>query len=576
VPGQPGAGGRVPGTTAAVAGRTFDAIVVGSGASGGWAAKRLSEAGLHVCLLEAGRALTDADYKEHVPAHALPYRNRADESMRRTRPQQKDCYACREWNYDWFANDLDEPYTTPADRPFAWMGRLRVVGGRTNVWGRQSYRLGEVDFKAASHDGHGVDWPLAYADLAPYYDIVEDYVGITGITEGADAIVPDGRFHPPMGMSCVEHFVRNRLRTQFSRTMTLGRSANLTKPINGRAACHYCGPCEHGCATHSYFNSAFTTVADALTTGRTTLVTGAMVAQVVTDPATNRARGVQYIDRHTRQVREVYAKVVVLAAQALESTRILLNSRDGGLANASGVLGKYLMDHISGGGAVAEFPDLAGTPNGPNSARRPNGIYLMRFRNLPGQPASRSKDFLRGYGYQGGGSTGYRSTAPGFGQAFKDGLRDTVTTFSFGGFGECLPYEDNQVTLDRDVVDGWGIPVLRVSMRWQDNELALRRDMAVQAAEMLEAMGGRQIQVRLNERQVPGYGIHEVGTARMGADPKTSVLNQFQQTHEVRNLFVTDGAGFPSIACQNPTLTIMALTVRSCDYMLEQMKKGEL
>jgi choline dehydrogenase-like flavoprotein len=576
MPGHPDAGQRVPGaaSTAAVAGRTFDVIVVGSGASGGWAAKRLSEAGLQVCMLEAGRALTDADYKEHVPAYALPYRARADEVIRRTRPKQRDCYACREWNYDWFANDIDEPYTTPGDQPFAWMGRLRVVGGRTNVWGRQSYRLADLDFKAASRDGHGIDWPLSYADLAPYYDLVEEYVGITGINEGADAVVPDGRFHPPMGMSCVEHAVRQRLRTTFGRTMTLGRSANLTRPINGRSACHYCGPCEHGCATHSYFNSAFTTVADAVRTGRTTLVTGAMVHQVLVDPATGRARGVSYVDRSTRQVREVSARVVVMAAQALESTRILLNSRDGGLANNSGVLGKYLMDHISGGGAAAEFPDLAGTVMGPDSPRRPNGIYLMRFRNLPGQPVA--KEFVRGYGYQGGGSTGLRGNAPGFGAGYKSALRETATTFSFGGFGECLPYVDNHVAIDRDVVDAWGIPVLRVSMRWRDNELAMRRDMALQAAEMLEALGGTRIQIRLNERQVPGYGIHEVGTARMGDDAKTSVLNQFQQAHDVKNLFVTDGAGFPSIACQNPTLTIMALTVRSCDYMLEQLRSGTL
>jgi choline dehydrogenase-like flavoprotein len=561
-------------STAQVAGRTFDAVVVGSGASGGWAAKRLSEAGLQVCLLEAGRALTDADYREHVPAYALPYRARADELIRRTRPVQKDCYACREWNYDWFANDIDEPYTTPGDMPFAWMGRMRVVGGRTNVWGRQSYRLGDIDFTAASRDGHGIDWPLAYKDLAPYYDIVEEYVGITGIEEGPDAVVPDGRFHPPMGMSCVEHGVRNRLRSRFGRTMTLGRSANLTRPINGRAACHYCGPCEQGCVTHSYFNSAFTTVADALKTGRTTLVTNAMVYQVITDASTTRARGVTCIDRHTRQVREVYGKVVVLAAQALESTRILLNSREGGLANSSGVLGHYLMDHISGGGAAAEFPDLAGPAMGPDSPRRPNGIYLMRFRNLPGQP--QAQDFLRGYGYQGGGSTGRRGNAPGFGAAYKVALQETATTFSLGGFGECLPHRDNHVAIDPDVVDAWGIPVLRVSMRWHDNELALRRDMALHAAEMLDALGGRNVQMRLNERQVPGFGIHEVGTARMGVDPKQSVLNQFQQAHEVTNLFVTDGAGFPSIACQNPTLTIMALTVRSCDHMLDEMKKGNL
>nr|MBA2354433.1 GMC family oxidoreductase [Acidobacteriota bacterium] len=503
-------------TTATVAGRTFDVIVVGSGASGGWAAKRLSEAGLQVLLLEAGRPLADADHREHVSAHDLPYRNRSEAIIRRTRPKQKDCYACREFNYDWFANDIDEPYTTPVDQPFAWMGRMRVVGGRTNVWGRQSYRFADLDFKAASRDGHGEDWPLAYADLAPYYEIVEDYVGITGINEGSE-VLPDGRFHPPMGLSCVEHAVRSRLRTQFGRTLTLGRSANLTRPINGRQACHYCGPCEHGCVTHSYFNAAFTTVADAVRSGRTTLVTGAMVAQVRVDPQTRKATGVTYVDRTTRAVREVRARVVILAAQALESTRILLNSRSrqdpAGLGNSSGVLGKYLMDHISGGGAAAEFPDLAGRPASPDGPRRPNGIYLIRFRNLPGQPSQ--PGFVRGYGYQGGGSTGLRANAPGFGAAFKAGLREPSTSFSFGGFGECLAYEDNQVTLDPDVVDAWGIPVPRIAMRWRDNELALRRDMAEQAAEMLDAMGGRNIQVRLSEKQSPGYGIHEVGTARM-------------------------------------------------------------
>ena len=303
----------------------FDVIVVGSGASGGWAAKRLSEAGIKVALLEAGKPQGDADFNEHVPAFDLTYRNRASDWIRRTRPVQKDCYACREWNYKWFANDLEEPYTTPNGKPFSWQGRLRVVGGRTNVWARQSYRFSEQDLHGKSFDGYGEDWPLSYSDLAPYYDIVEDYVGISGQAENVPEL-PDGHFHPAMPMSCAETQLRTRVKSKLGWTVTIGRSANITRPLNGRRACHYCGPCEHGCVTHSYFNAAFTTVADALRSRNTTLITNAMVYRVLTDPSTHKATGVMYIDRVTREVREVRARAVLLGAQALESTRILLNS----------------------------------------------------------------------------------------------------------------------------------------------------------------------------------------------------------------------------------------------------------
>jgi len=285
----------------------FDAIVVGSGASGGWAAKRLAEAGLKVALVDNGRKQSDANFTEHMPSFQLKYRDQASELIKRTRPVQKDCYACMEYNYDWFANDLDEPYSTPKDMPFSWQGRLRITGGRTNVWGRQSYRLSDLDFKAASHDGYGEDWPLSYSDLAPYYDIVEEYVGITGISEGVYEL-PDGKFHPPMGLTCAETLLRNRVKEKFGRTVTLGRSANITKSINGRAPCHYCGPCERGCVTHSYFNSAFTTVADALASGNCTHIPNSMVYQVLMDSDRNRATGVLYIDRITRQPQEVRAR----------------------------------------------------------------------------------------------------------------------------------------------------------------------------------------------------------------------------------------------------------------------------
>jgi choline dehydrogenase-like flavoprotein len=521
-----------------VAKTSYDVIVVGSGASGGWAAKRLSEAGLKVALAEAGRPQSDKNFTEHMADFQLKYRDKAPEVIRRTRPIQKDCYACMEYNYDWFANDLDEPYTTPSGMPFSWQGQMRIVGGRTNLWGRQSYRLSDLDFKAASHDGYGEDWPLSYKDVAPYYDIVEEYVGITGMNEGVYEL-PDGKFHPPMGLTCAETLFRNRLKEKMGRVATLGRSANITRPITGRAPCHYCGPCERGCQTHSYFNSAFTTVADALNSGNCTLITNAMAYKVLMDSRANRAKGLLYIDRVNRQPAEVYGRVVVLCAQALESVRILLNSSNAqypnGLANSSGALGHYLMDHITGGGAFGELPELGGKPslNGPH---RPDCIYVIRFRNTHAGP--HSNKFLR-------------------------------------GFGERLPRWENYVEIDPGRVDAFGIPVLRIHMTYGENERAILKDMAESAGEMLEAAGAKNVHLD-QEMPAPGWAIHEVGIARMGSDAKKSVLNQFQQTHDIQNLFVMDGAGFTSTACQNPTLTIMALCVRSCDYLLGELKRRNI
>ena len=554
------------------AGKTFDVVIVGSGASGGWAAKRLTEAGLRVAVLEAGRALTDADYKEHVQPYQLPYRGRTKAPLEKKQPVQSGSYAVREWNADWYVNDIEEPYLDESDPKFLWV-RPRIVGGRMNIWGRGCLRMSDIDFKAASHDGQGVDWPITYAELKPYYDLVEEYVGVSGIKEGL-AQYPDGPFQPPMGLTCNEVAVRTRVKKAFGYTVTQGRTANLTKAINGRQPCHFCGPCEHGCVTHSYFSSAFTTMKDALASGRCTLVTGAMAYKVLMDPQTRKARGVLYIDRATRQPREIFGKVVALCAQTLESVRMLFNSAnsqdENGLANSSGVLGKYLMTHFAGAGASGEVSDLLETPsmNGPN---RPCGLLTPRFRNLPGGPAT--PGFVRGYGLSTYVGAGINFSAPGIGDAYKRSLlQERPVSVNFSGFGECLPYADNTVTVDKNTLDAFGIPVVKIRLSPRENERALHRDMATHAAEMLDRIGAKNIR----QAHAMRGQAHEVGAARMGTDPKTSVLTPFLQTHDVKNLFVMDGSSFPSSAWQNPTLTIMALAVRSTDYMLEQLRANSL
>jgi choline dehydrogenase-like flavoprotein len=553
----------------------FDVLVVGSGASGGWAAKHLSEVGLKVAIVEAGRPQSDANFSEHKPAFDLKYHNMAPEIVRKTRPIQSKFDVCNEYTQDWFVNDLDEPYTTPSDKPFHWMGRLRMTGGRTNVWGRVSLRFSDTDFKAASHDGYGEDWPISYSDLAPYYDLVEKYVGITGMAEGLEHL-PDGQFQPPMTLTCQESIFRERVKQKLNRTVTLARSANLTRSINGRGPCHYCGPCERGCVTHSYFNAAFTTVPDALNTGKCALISNAMVHKVLMDPATNRARGLLYIDRNTRQSHELYARVVILCAQSQESVRVLLNSATreypNGLANSSGVLGHYLTAHVRSGGGSGDFPTL-GRKHTLGAPVKPVGIYVARFRNLKGEPPY--KKFLRGFGYEGESSLDFNWQAPGFGAAYKQALLEPRASLNVTGFGEVLPRWDNFVEIDPQVEDIYGIPVLKIHMSDGENERAMIQDMGDSAGEMFEAAGAKNIRTYAHP-SAPRWALHEAGIARMGTDPKKSVLNQFQQSHDVKNLFVMDASGFTSNPCQNPTLTIMALCVRSCDYLLSELKRSPI
>ncbi|MBL8174072.1 MAG: GMC family oxidoreductase [Bryobacterales bacterium] len=537
---------------------TFDAIVVGSGATGGWAAKKLSEGGMRVALLEAGPKITQADFTEHKQSWQLPYLGMSPKVIQ-DRPIQGRCYACTEYNYKWFVNDTENPYVQ--DKPFMWI-RQRILGGRSNSWGRQSYRMGDIDFKAASRDGYDVDWPISYSDLVPYYEEVEKYVGISGMAEGLEHL-PDSLFLPPMDMTCGELALRHAVKDKFGRTVTIGRTAILTKNHNGRAACHYCGPCERGCVTNSYFSSPFTTVADALRTGRTTLITDAVGSHIVMKDG--KAAGVAYIDRTSRQPREASAKIVVLCASTLESTRLLLNS---GICNSSGALGKYLMDHIYQGGASGIMPQLEAKPWA-GMPRRPNGIYIPRFRNIQ---EKETNGFIRGYGYQGGSSPSFSMGAPGFGAAYKDAVRKGFWGISINLWGECLARKENYVEIDKNKVDAWGIPALRISADWSDNEKKLWHDGREQAAEMLKAAGAANVNMT-GQFSIPGFCIHETGTARMGNDPKTSVLNKYTQAHDVENIFVTDGAAWVSSGCQNPTLTMMAITVRACDYILREYSK---
>ena len=555
--------------------QTFDIIVVGSGASGGWACKRLAEAGLKVALLEAGRPQSDKNFSEHKPLFDLKYRDLAKAVVMKTRPIQTGFDICTEYNYEWFANDLDEPYSTPDDKPFHWLGRLRMTGGRTNVWGRVSLRFSDFDFQAASHDGQGENWPITYKDIEPYYDLVEGYVGICGQAEGLSHL-PDSKFQPPMPLTCQETLLRNRAKEKLGWTVTPARSANLTRPLKGRAACHYCGPCERGCQSKSYFNSAFTTVADAVKSGNCTLISNAMAYKVLIDSDRNRARAVLYVDRNTLEQREVSARAVVLCAQAQESVRILLNSattqHPGGPGNSSGVLGHYLTAHIRSAGGSGDMPVFDAKPSlgGPH---RPVGFYVPRFRNL--KNGSQSKNFVRGYGFEGDTQIDFNWLAPGFGEVYKKSLREPQTQIAVTGFGEVLPRWDNFVEIDKDKVDKFGIPVLRIHMSNGPNETAMLKDIAESAGELLEAGGAKNIHTYADPPR-GRWAVHEAGIARMGTDPKKSVLTPFQQTHDVKNIFVMDASGFPSNPCQNPTLTIMALCVRSCDFLMGEMKKGNV
>jgi choline dehydrogenase-like flavoprotein len=546
--------------------------------TGGWAAKELTERGLRVLMLERGKPIEHGtDYTgEHLAPWQLPWRGLGDrQRMLREYPIQAHQPECDEASLQFWANDLEEPYVSDPDGPFHFI-RTSCLGGRSLVWWRQVYRWSDLDFAANAADGQGIDWPIRYRDLAPWYDRVEDFIGVSGQAEGLPHL-PDGVFLPPMELNCVEQHAKARIESAFpGRRMTIGRTAVLTRPHRGRAACHYCGPCWRGCASGSYFSTLSSTLPAARATGRLAVHTDSIVSRILHDPSRRRATGVEVVDARTGERREHRARLVFLCASTLRSTQLLLLSRSEscpeGLGNSSGVLGHYLMDHVLGPGALGVIP---GFDERYYAGNRPNGIYVPRFRNLTGRDA----DFARGYGYQGMAlRAGWSRAAqlPGFGRGFKEALRAPGPwLLILRGFGECLPRRENRVTLDARAVDRFGIPQLRVRFNWGENERAMAADITAQAVAMLEACGAAPV-IPLDEIAVGGTAIHEMGTARMGRDPRSSVLNAHNQCHDVPNLFVTDGSCMTSSACQNPSLTYMALTARAAAFAARELESGAL
>jgi choline dehydrogenase-like flavoprotein len=558
----------------------YDAIVVGSGITGGWAAKELTGHGLKTLVLERGRHVEHGkDYiTEDVGNWEFRFRGMGDRKLFEAEYQvQSQCYAFGEATRHFFVNDKENPYAHDPDKPFSWI-RGYHLGGRSLMWGRQCYRWSDLDFEANARDGFGVDWPIRYKDIEPWYDYVEPFVGISGSAEGIPHL-PDGKFLPPMEMNCAELHIKEHIEKAFpGRKMIIGRVAVLTVPHNGRGRCHYCGPCHRGCSVGAYFSSLSSTLPAARATGNLTIRCNSVVHSVIYDEEKDKAVGVRVIDAETKAALEFYGRIIFLCASTLASTQILLNSSTprfpNGLANSSGALGHYLMDHPYEAGATGE---ISGFEDRYYSGNRPNGIYIPRFRNLDDK--TRHADFLRGYGCQGGARRlGWDRglITPGFGVEFKQALRQPGPwEMWLGGWGEHLPRHENYVDLDPERKDAWGIPVLRIHCKWSDNENKMREDMATALAEMLEACGARNIKPFILESP-PGLCIHEMGTARMGRDPKTSVLNAHNQSHDVPNVFVTDGAAMTSSACQNPSITYMALTARACNYAVEEMKRGNL
>lgn len=558
----------------------FDAIVVGSGMSGGWAAKELAEKGLKTLVIERGRHIEHgADYTDSLSPWELEnYGMVREEEAEEHYDVQSKCYAFSTATKHLWVKDSDHPYTVAEGKPFMWI-RGYHLGGRSIMWARQSYRLSEMDFESNAKDGHGSDWPIRYADMAPWYDHVEKFAGISGSTEGLPQL-PDGQFLPPMELTGAEIDFKNKLEAAYpGRKLIIGRCAHLTeaKPHHeelGRIACQYRSLCERGCSYGSYFSSLSATLPAAQQTGNVTIVTDAIAHSVVYDPKTGKASGVRVIDANTKQGRTYEGKVIFLCASAIPTAQIMLNSVSeefpNGIANRSDAVGRYLMDHLSGLGAGGTYPGFEAHYH---RGRRPNGFYIPRYRNVT-EPA---EDFVRGYGYQGGvmRDNWRRGVGQaGVGKEFKAKLRSPGPwRINIGGFGEMLPRPENRVTLDRTKTDKWGIPLAHIDCSLGANDLKMIDRVNADAKEMLERAGATDIYVRKHYGGL-GLGIHEMGTAHMGKDPTKSVLNKYNQSHDVPNLFITDGACMASGGCQNPSLSYMAMSARGAHYATEFLRQG--
>lgn len=556
--------------------QTFDAIVIGSGISGGWAAKELCEKGLKVLMLERGGPYEHV--KDYKSAQKNPWefehRGSTTAEQRKKYPVIHRGWAASEAVMDGWANETDCPYTET--KPFTWWRSYRM-GGRSILWGRQSYRLSPMDFQANEKEGVAVPWPIGYEDVAPWYEYVEKFAGISGSVENL-ANLPDGHFLPPMELNCVEKDVAKRLKAHYkdNRHLIIGRTANLTAEIPGRTKCQFRNRCWEGCPFGGYFSTQSSTLPAAMNTGNLTVRPYSLVTQILYDKDTKKARGVELLDTENNQTYEFNSKIVFLCASALNSAWVLFNSATdiwpGGLGSSSNELGHNIMDHhynIGAQGTVEGFEDQY------VFGKRANGFYIPRFANLSGD----KRDYLRGFGYQGGASReGWsREVAElNIGGNFKDALTEPGKwTIGATAFGEILPYHENKITLDPNKKDKWGLPVLNMDAELKDNELKMRKDMRKEMEAMFDVAGIKNIS-SWDGGHAMGHGIHEMGTARMGRDPKTSVLNEWNQVWDCKNVFVTDGSCMTSSACQNPSLTYMALTARAVDYAVNELKKNNL
>lgn len=553
---------------------TFDAIVVGSGMSGGWAAKELCEKGLKTLVLERGRNV------EHIKDYPtatknpwdLPHRGIVPLEVVEENPVAASCYAFNEGTQHFFVKDKEHPYEQI--KPFHWI-RGYQVGGKSLTWGRWTQRWSDLDFEANAKEGIAIDWPIRYKDIAPWYSYVEKFVGISGNKDGIPHL-PDGEFQPPMEMNCLEKHFKESIESNYSNRMLItSRTANLTRELPGRAPCQYRNLCNRGCPYGAYFSSNSATLPAAAATGKLILRSDAVVHSVIYDENSKKATGVRVIDVKTKETTEYYAKIVFLNAGTINTASILLNSTSdrfpNGMGNDSGALGRYLMDHNyrgALGGSYEGFQDQY------YYGRKPTGVYLPRFRNVGDDVQEK---FLRGFAFAAGGSRRSGNvTSEKFGTPLKEALTEPgIWDMWMTGMGECLPYKDNRITLSKDKLDEWGMPIIKIDFEFKENELNMLEDILTTGAEMLETAGFTNVEAN-DSHQVPGLGIHEMGTARMGRDPKTSVLNAHNQVWDAENVFVTDGACMTSNACQNPSITYMALTARAADYAVSELKKQNL